>query len=300
MLRLCSIGARGLWTEMMCIMHDAEPYGSLLVNGRRIDKKQLSGLAGVSEKECTSLLMELEGNGVFSRDDDGTIYSRRMRRDHEKAIKDKENGKKGGNPSVKGGVNPQDNGGLKAHMPEATSSKEDGIADASSFTDGSKALRSALWSAVGISSPLEVPPELAGTDWRAVGWEQAGWTVDLIEAEARRIGPGKPLSYYEKCFATAFAKRQAPLPVVEVKQAETITVTHGRSARIQEAQSLPAVARRLAEAGVAFGDRPATPSVCDIPSRPDVRLLPQGGSERPGDLRSGDSGGPERISAGRD
>jgi hypothetical protein len=34
MLRLCSIAARGLWAEMMCIMHDAERYGSLLVNGR--------------------------------------------------------------------------------------------------------------------------------------------------------------------------------------------------------------------------------------------------------------------------
>jgi 5-methylcytosine-specific restriction endonuclease McrA len=85
MLRLCSIAARGLWAEMMCIMHAATPYGSLLVNERRIDKRQLAGLAGVSEKECCALLFELEGNGVFSRDEDGTIYSRRMRRDHERA-----------------------------------------------------------------------------------------------------------------------------------------------------------------------------------------------------------------------
>jgi hypothetical protein len=119
MLRLCSIGARGLWTEMMCIMHDAKPYGSLLVNGRRIDKKQLAGLAGISEKECVSLLMELEGNGVFSRDEDGAIYSRRMRRDHEKAVKDKENGRGGGNPRLKAGVNPPDKGEDKAQKLEA-------------------------------------------------------------------------------------------------------------------------------------------------------------------------------------
>src|SRR6185437_6187012 len=81
MLRLCSIAARGLWAEMMCLMHEAERYGSLLVNGKRIDKKQLAGLAGISEKDCSVLLLELEGNGVFSRDEDGTIYSRRMRRD---------------------------------------------------------------------------------------------------------------------------------------------------------------------------------------------------------------------------
>lgn len=119
MLRLCSISARGLWTEMMCIMHDAERYGSLLVNGKRIDKKQLAGLAGISEKDCTSLLFELEGNGVFSRDEDGTIFSRRMRRDFEKAVKDKQNGKGGGNPRLKGGVNPPDKGEDKAQKPEA-------------------------------------------------------------------------------------------------------------------------------------------------------------------------------------
>lgn len=247
MLRLCSIGARGLWAEMMCIMHDAERYGSLLVNGKRIDKKQLAGLSGVSEKECTALLMELEGNGVFSRDDDGTIYSRRMRRDFEKAVKDKENGKGGGNPKLKGGVNPPDNGGDKAHIPNATAKEEDEIGPrASAFTQGSKALADSLWRALGIENPLHVPPELAGADWRAIEWERAGWTGDLVEAECRRIGPGKPLIYYEKCFATAFAKRQAPLPNVEVRQAETLTVTHGKPKNgiIQAADDL---VRKLAE-----------------------------------------------------
>lgn len=108
MLRLCSIGARGLWTEMMCLMHEAESYGSLLVNGKRIDKRQLAGLSGISERDCSALLMELELNGVFSRDEDGTIYSRRMRRDHEKATKDKNNGKLGGAPDLIGSVPKQD------------------------------------------------------------------------------------------------------------------------------------------------------------------------------------------------
>ena len=125
MLRCCSIAARGLWVEMMCLIHKAEPYGSLLVNGARIDKRKLAVLVGISEKECSALLMELEGNGVFSRDDDGTLYSRRMRRDFAKAEQDKVNGKRGGNPTVKGGVNPQpnppDNGGVKAQKLEARS-----------------------------------------------------------------------------------------------------------------------------------------------------------------------------------
>lgn len=28
-LKLCSMGARGLWIEMICIMHASEPYGHL-------------------------------------------------------------------------------------------------------------------------------------------------------------------------------------------------------------------------------------------------------------------------------
>ena len=115
----------------------------------------------------------------------------------------------------------------------------------SAFTEGSRALAAALWKALGFRTKLEITPEFAGADWRAIEWEQAGWTVDLIETEARRIGPNKPLSYHEKVFATAFAKRQAPLPVVDIRQAETLTVTHGkpRSPIIQAADDL---CRRIA------------------------------------------------------
>lgn len=243
-LRSCTIAARGLWVEMLAIMHEAEPYGSLLINGARVDKKRLAALAGIREAECSVLMLELEGFGVFSRDNDGTIYSRRMRRDAAKAIKDKENGKKGGNPTVKGGVNPPVKPEVKAQKPEATA-KEDRIGDAgaSCFTEASKALASTLWSALGITHPLQIPVELAGADWRALEWERAGWTADLIDAEARRIGPGKPLTYYEKVFATSFAKRQAPLPVVEVREAEKLTVTTNGSSQ----NSVVAAARRFAE-----------------------------------------------------
>lgn len=177
--------------------------------------------------------------------------------------------------------------------------KEDFISEdrASGFTEGSKKLASAFWKALGFPTPLEIPPQYAGTDWRALEWERAGWTEDIIAATVARIGPGKPTSYYEKAFASDFAKLQAPLPVVEVKQAETITVTHGR---IQKTESLSHVARRHAESGISFGERPSTPDLCVVPSSADVRLLPKGGGERPGDLRGGDGIGPKRIPGGGD
>ena len=108
MLRLCSAAARGLWLECMCLMHEAKPYGHLLVNGRAISDAQLAGLTGVPETEIGGLIAELEGAGVFSRDADGVIYSRRMTRDAERSAAQSAIGKRGGNPRlrVKGTLNP--------------------------------------------------------------------------------------------------------------------------------------------------------------------------------------------------
>jgi hypothetical protein len=107
-LRMCSVSARGLWMEMLCIMHEAEPRGSLLINGHPVTERQLASLTGATLREVNTWIAELELSGVFSRDENGTIFSRRMKRDQEKADQDKANGKAGGNPSLKGGVNPPD------------------------------------------------------------------------------------------------------------------------------------------------------------------------------------------------
>lgn len=123
----CSIAARGLWMEMLCIMADAEPRGSLVKDGRQLSIKQLAAIARCPIDQVEALLAELEEEGVFSRDEDGTIFSRRMRRDQDKAEQDKANGKKGGSPLLKKGVNPpvnqtdavQDKGEDKAQKPEA-------------------------------------------------------------------------------------------------------------------------------------------------------------------------------------
>lgn len=118
-LRMCSRGARSLWVDLIGLMHDAEPYGHLLINGKAPTNKQLAAILGDSEKELKNLLVELENAGVFSKTEAGVITSRRMVRDEEKAQQDANNGKRGGNPWVKGGVNPSDNGGDKAQMPDA-------------------------------------------------------------------------------------------------------------------------------------------------------------------------------------
>jgi len=80
-LHPCSLAARGFWIELLCMMHEGSPIGHLATNGRQVTIRQMALNAGCSEKEAARLLAELEASGVFSRTEDGTIYSRRMVKD---------------------------------------------------------------------------------------------------------------------------------------------------------------------------------------------------------------------------
>lgn len=111
---------------MLTIMHEAEPRGHLLINGRPLEARQLAALSGVSFDETVALLSDLELAGVFSRKKNGVIFSRRMEKDENKTRKLRENGKKGGNPSL---CNKKENSALdnqpdKPQKPEARSQKE--------------------------------------------------------------------------------------------------------------------------------------------------------------------------------
>jgi hypothetical protein len=116
---------------MLCLMHEARPHGSLLVNGKPVTAARLANLVGGGVAEVEGFLAELEEAGVFSRDADGALYSRRMRRDEERAAVNRVNGRAGGNPLLKAGVNPPvnpgvnppvnpaDKAGVKAQKPES-------------------------------------------------------------------------------------------------------------------------------------------------------------------------------------
>lgn len=99
-LRMCGLAARGLWIEMISIMHEATPYGHLLVSGLAPTDAQLAVLAGTSPDQIPALRGELEAAGVFSRTREGVIFSRRMTRVAKKSAIARKNGKNGGNPTL--------------------------------------------------------------------------------------------------------------------------------------------------------------------------------------------------------
>lgn len=99
-LRACSLGARGLWIDILTLMHEASTRGHLLINGSPASTAQLASIAGCSEADVISLMTELESAGIFSRKKNGVIFSRRMEKDENRARKNRENGKLGGNPTL--------------------------------------------------------------------------------------------------------------------------------------------------------------------------------------------------------
>lgn len=99
-LRLCSFAARGLWMDLLCVAAEHDPIGYVAVAGRGLNETDIARMTGGSECEVASLLGELDRNGVFSRDRQGRIYSRRMVRDARKAAQARKNGKLGGNPTL--------------------------------------------------------------------------------------------------------------------------------------------------------------------------------------------------------
>ena len=124
-LRACSLAARGLWTDMLCWMHDSPVRGRLLKStGAAFADTELSRMAGCSIGQLRKLLTELETSGALSRDENGVIYSRRMVSDEIARAKAAENGRLGGNPNLKrgsdvgspsqeGDANQEHKGGLK-------------------------------------------------------------------------------------------------------------------------------------------------------------------------------------------
>lgn len=80
-VRSLSYAARGLWADMLNLMHGAEPYGHLAFNGMPMTAQKLAKLTNGREREVERLLKELEISGVFSRNSDGFIFNRHMIRD---------------------------------------------------------------------------------------------------------------------------------------------------------------------------------------------------------------------------
>lgn len=138
-LRMCSLAARGLWIDMMSLMHSGEPYGYLTHKGKDILPPVLARLVGVPLSELEGYLHELIDHGVVSQAEGGTFFSGRMVKDeHNRQVR------------AAGGVKSLDN-------PNVPQPKKDGVKD--TFRPSPAV---AVASAPAVLSPsLSVEPEKA-------------------------------------------------------------------------------------------------------------------------------------------
>lgn len=218
-LSICSLAARGLWIELMCIMHEADEYGTLTVNGKGMTLQQIARMVGESPATLKKLLDELEDAGVFSRADDGSIYSRRMIRDENlRAVRaaggeagksfgqlGAEHGKKGGRPRKETGVkkpplepppSSSSSSSDKTGLPESRSNSPGAVAPPApgktpiepGFAPDEPNRRTALSLSLDVDAERErfVAHYTATGDWRA-NWQSQfrKWLLDSMQHAAR-------------------------------------------------------------------------------------------------------------------
>lgn len=125
---------RGVWFEMLCLMHESEQRGKLLLNGKPMSEEVLSRLLGLDRQVLTNSLNTILDAGVASRDaTTGLLFCRRMVRDEALRQIRTECGKKGGNPAL---LNQNSTNGVKGrdkieHKLAVEAENEDAVAVAS-------------------------------------------------------------------------------------------------------------------------------------------------------------------------
>jgi len=85
--------------RMLCVCAKADGY--LSIAGRKLDVEDMAKLTGWAATDIRTWWDELKRWGVFSVEGRGRIYCRRMVKDARKAEIARQNGKNGGNPSLR-------------------------------------------------------------------------------------------------------------------------------------------------------------------------------------------------------
>lgn len=117
-LRMCSLEARGLWIELLCIMHNAKRRGFLETpQGVQLDDEQTSRLIGAFKDDLYRCKAELLVHGIPSVDEEtGIWYCRRMVKETLKAQKCSDAGRSGGGNPILNKENKEDIPDTRHHI----------------------------------------------------------------------------------------------------------------------------------------------------------------------------------------
>lgn len=90
-LRSCTVAARGLWIDLVCLMFECPERGVLArADGTPFTNREISRATGVGLKVVNRLVGELSNAGVLQRNSRGATSSRRLQRDELRRAADAE------------------------------------------------------------------------------------------------------------------------------------------------------------------------------------------------------------------
>lgn len=197
-LRRCSPEARGLWLDMLALSVRSEPVGVLADGDTPLTAADIARAAGVRKDRAARVIAELETNGVFSRDDRGRIFSRRIVREHLARQRNKANGSCGGNPqlSAKDGEKPDNPHKLEVKSQESEVTSQQSSRAAPSASPQAPLIRAAEAMGTTLDALHRKP------SWLVFGHTFQTWVEEGCDGE-RDIWP---------TLARLAAKRQGKIP----------------------------------------------------------------------------------------
>ncbi|WP_316219320.1 hypothetical protein [Bradyrhizobium sp. SZCCHNR2026] len=260
---------RWQWVALLCC---ASKNG-----GRLPPADDLAFLLRLDLERLASVLETLQAAGLLDQDEEGIAphnwngrqfasdsSSDRVKRHREKKRNAASNvaGNDSGNVAGNGECNVTS--AVTVTPPEAETDTETDIAVADEPRTGSLIGKAASDLAeqlliIAGHDPAFWPPGWCGAPLRVQTWLNQGWPPEIITAAvkgaaARKTGaPAASVQFFEKAIAEEVARQRAPVPVVEVKPAQSVRIaSHGRP----QAGNVIQAADRLVETLNRFDDGP--------------------------------------------
>jgi len=178
---------RGVWFEMLMLMHESERRGVLVLNGHPMNDEMIARVLGLDKQTFNQTLTTLLTIGVASREEvTGAIMCRRMVRDENLRKVRSEAGSKGGNPVL--------------------------VKQNKTIRDKQKSTPSSSSS----SSPSDIPPEMVArgiSDLCGLQWPEV-FRI-LMDSCKREMGLGVAAEIVRDTMSASWQKFQASKPKLE-------------------------------------------------------------------------------------
>lgn len=80
----CSLSAKGMWIDLLCHMHNGDPYGHLVFNNKVLDKDDIQKLLRITNSHVfEEAWQELRQKGIIQKEEQsGSYFSKRMTYEH--------------------------------------------------------------------------------------------------------------------------------------------------------------------------------------------------------------------------